>query len=323
MIKRLSILSALLVLAAMGLASSAQAKPFTGIADQSVNTLNDSRFKQSGIKRFRIAVSYDQIRKGLAGSQKSYARQLLNRQDEFFRLAKQQRLDVMVSFYRTSMLSPKRAAASLPSVSQFRKDFRAFRKRYPQIRKFSTWNEINFRIAQPTGRNPKRTGQFYKMLRKECRGGKCSVLTGDFRPDGSKHDVRWLNTFMKEIGKGSHQWGLIPYMDTNRFSTKFTKRFLKTTRRGNVYVTENGPINVFPFGKFRRSLSRQNKAMRYSLVNFPRVSRRIKGQYVYSWQQPAGVPSNAFDSALIDSKDKPRPAYFTLFKYLKKKAPTR
>jgi hypothetical protein len=33
------------------------------------------------------------------------------------------------------------------------------------------------------------------------------------------------------------------------------------------------------------------------------------------------VPSNAFDSALIDSKGKPRPAYFTLFKYLRKKAP--
>ena len=323
MIKRLSILSALLVLAAMGMASAAQAKPFTGIADQSVNTLNDPRFQKSGIKRFRIAVSYDQIRKGLAGSQNSYARQLLNRQDEFFRLAKQQRLDVMVSFYRTSMLSPKRAAAQLPSVSQFRKDFRAFRKRYPQIKKFSNWNEMNFKIAQPTGRNPKRAGQFYKMLRKECRGRKCSVLTGDFRPDGSKHDVRWLKAFMKEIGKGPHQWGLIPYMDTNKFSTKLTKKWLKDTKRGNVYVTENGPINVFPFGGFRKNLSRQNKAMSYSLSKFPRVSKRIKGQYVYSWQQPAGAPSNAFDSALIDNKDKPRPAYFTLFKYLKKKAPTR
>ena len=40
---------------------------------------------------------------------------------------------------------------------------------------------MNFKIAQPTGGNPKRAGQFYKMLRKECRGGKCSVLTGDFR----------------------------------------------------------------------------------------------------------------------------------------------
>ncbi len=182
MIKRVSILSALLVLAAMGLATAAQAKPAIGLADQSVETLKDPRFQKSKLKRFRIAVSYDQVRKGGP---------LLARQDEFFRLAKQQRLDVLVSFYRTSSLSAKRAARSLPSVKGFRSDFRRFRKRYPHIKKFSTWNEMNFPLAQPTGRNPKRTGQFYLMLRKECRkkvrgGGKCSVLTGDFRANGSR-----------------------------------------------------------------------------------------------------------------------------------------
>ena len=287
MIKRLSILSALLALALMGMASAAQAKPSIGLADQTPETLKDPRFQKSGVKRYRIAVSHDQIRKGKAGSPKSNARRLLNRQDEFFRLAKQQRLDVMVSFYRTSSVPAKRAARSLPSVAQFRRDFRDFRKRYPQIRKFSTWNEINFKVAQPTGGNPKRAGQFYKMLRKECRGGKCSVLTGDFRPDGSRHDVQWQRTFLKEIGRGPHEWGLIPYLDTNRFTTKLTKRFLKDTGRGNVYVTEVGPINVFPFGGFRKNLSRQNKAMRYALVNFPRVSRRIKSMYIYHWRSPA------------------------------------
>ena len=64
MIKRFSILSALLVLATMGLAAPAQAKPAIGIADQSVDTLKDPRFQKSGLKRYRIAVSYDQIRKG-------------------------------------------------------------------------------------------------------------------------------------------------------------------------------------------------------------------------------------------------------------------
>ena len=145
------------------------AKPFSGIADQRVETLQDPRFQKAGIKRYRIAVSYDQIRQGTKRGASANGKRLLERQDEFFRLAKQQRLDVMVSFYRTSMLSPKRAARSLPSVKTFQKDFRAFRKRYPHIKKFSNWNEINFKIAQPTGRNAKRAGQFYKMLRKECR----------------------------------------------------------------------------------------------------------------------------------------------------------
>jgi hypothetical protein len=293
-------------------ASPVQAKPAIGLADQTVETLKDPRFQKSGIKRLRIAVSYDQIRKG---------GRLLARQDEYFRLTKAAHKDVIVSFYRTSSCSPKCAAKRLPTVSEFRSDFRRFRKRYPQVKKFSTWNEMNYPLAQPTGRNPKRTAQFYKMLRKECRGGKCSVLTGDFRANGSNFDKKWLKPFLKEIGKGPHQWGLIPYLDTNKFSTKLTKKFLKDTKKGNVYVTENGPIDVFPFGGFRTNPTRQNKAMRYSLVTYPKVSKRIKGQYVYSWQRPADAPKNAFDSALIDGKGKPRPAYFTFFKYLGKKAP--
>ena len=150
----------MLILAALGLASAAQAKPAIGLADQSVSTLSDPRFQKSGLKRLRVAVPYDQIRKGGPA---------LARQDEYFRLAKQRRLSVLVSFYRTESFSPKRAARLLPSVSGFRSDFRRFRARYPHIKKFSTWNEMNFPLAQPTGRNPKRTAQFYKMLRKECR----------------------------------------------------------------------------------------------------------------------------------------------------------
>ena len=45
--------------------------------------------------------------------------------------------------------------------------------------------------------------------------------------------------------------------------------------------------------------------------------------YIYHWRQPAGSPKNAFDSALIDKKGKPRPAYNTFFKYLGRPAPSR
>ncbi len=59
MMKRLSILTALLVLATMGLASAAHAKPAIGLADQSVDTLKDPRFQKSGLKRLRVAIPYD------------------------------------------------------------------------------------------------------------------------------------------------------------------------------------------------------------------------------------------------------------------------
>jgi len=315
MIKRLAIPLVVALAAfiyALGLAGpvagSAQAKPAFGLADQDLATLSDPRFQKSGLKRLRTAVSYDQVRKG---------GKLLARQDAFLRQARAQKIDVLVSFYRTSSCSARCAAKRLPTVSGFRSDFRRFRKRYPWIKKFSTWNEQNYPLAQPTGRNPKRTGQFYLMLRKECRR-KCTVLTGDFRANGSKFDAKWLKTFKKTIGGGAHKWGLIAYPDVNKFQTKFTRKFLKDTKRGSVYVTEVGPINVF--GRFYRpSLARQNRAMKYTMTKYPRVSRRIKSMYIYHWC--AARTSRAFDSALISTSGKPRPAYYTFFKYLGRKAP--
>ena len=313
MIKRISIFTALLALAAICLVPAAQARPAIGLADQSNETLNDPRFQKSGIKKFRIAIPYDVVRKGGRG---------LERYEEFFRLAKQRRLDVLVSFYRTESATPQRAARLLPSVSGFRSDFRRFRKKFPQIKKFSTWNEMNYPLAQPTGRNPKRTAQFYKMLRKECRGGKCSVLTGDFRANGSKFDRKWLKTFLKAIGKGRHAWGLISYPDVSKRQNKFTKQFLKDTKRGNVYITEVGPINVF--GRFySRNLGRQDRAMKYTMTTYPRTSSRIKAMYIYHWREAgntegASCQPRCFDSGLLNKNGTERPAYKTFMKYLKR-----
>lgn len=286
-------------------ASVAQAKPFIGLADHNIGTLQDPRYQKAKLKYLRITVSYDVVRKG--GKR-------LDAQDAFLAGAQRQKRDVLVSFYRTASCSPKCAARRLPSVSGFRSDFRKFRKRYPWIKKFSTWNEENFPKAQPTGRNPKRTGQFYLMLRKECRGGKCSVLTGDFRANGSKFDKQWFKTFRKTIGGGSHSWGLINYPDINKFQTKYTRQFLKDTKRGNVYITEAGAFNFFtPF--YKASLSRQNKAMKYLMTKSWKPSSRIKAMYVYNWR--AAKKNKTFDSSLLNSNGTERPAYKTFFKYLK------
>jgi hypothetical protein len=286
-------------------ASVAQAKPLVGLADQNVATLQDPRYTAAKLKYLRTTIPYDQIRRGGRG---------LAAQDAFLNTAHAQGKDVLVTFYRTSACSPACAAKRLPTVSEFRTDFRAFRKRYPWIRKFSTWNEENFPKAQPTGRNPKRTGQFYLMLRKECAGGKCTVLTGDFRANGSAFDKKWFKTFRKTIGGGSHSWGLITYPDINKFQVKYTKQFLKDTKRGNVYVTEAGAFNIFtPF--YHASLSRQNKVMKYLMTKSWKPSSRIKSLYVYSWR--ADKNNKTFDSALINANGTPRPAYSTFLKYLK------
>jgi hypothetical protein len=309
---RITILSALALAAVLSTllvagpgASVAQAKPVIGLADQNFATLVDPRYQAAKLKYLRVNIPYDRIRRGGKG---------LQAQDAFLNTAHSQGKDVLVSFYRTTSCSPRCAAKRLPTVKEFQADFRRFRARYPWVKKFSTWNEENFPKAQPTGRNPKRAGQFYLMLRKECRGGKCSVLTGDFRANGSKFDKQWFKKFRKTIGGGSHSWGLITYPDLNKFQTKYTRQFLKNTRRGNVYITEVGAFNIYtPF--YRANLSRQNRAMKYLMTKSWKVSRRIKAMYVYSWR--ANKANKSFDSALINANGSTRPAYSTFLKYLK------
>ena len=120
----LALAAVLSTLAVAGPAASvAQAKPVIGLADQ-----NSPRCWTRATRRPRSStcgstVSYDQIRKGgePAGRPGRVPEHRGHAQGK----------DVLVSFYRTASCSPACAARRLPSVSEFRTDFRAFRKRYP------------------------------------------------------------------------------------------------------------------------------------------------------------------------------------------------
>ena len=182
---------------------------------------------------------------------------------------------------------------------------------------YSTFNEANFPDAQPTGNFPKRTAQFYRAARADCRRPPtCMVLTNDFRADGSKHSRWWLKVFKRHMGRGPHTWGLVSHPDVNRSSFKRTREFLRSTR-GNVWAVEVGAVNYF--GKLRPNIKRQTKAMRFLMTRYPRVSRRLKRMYVYHWR--AGRRSGVWDSGLLSYSGKRRPAYFIFFKGLRKKAP--
>ena len=183
-------------------------------------------------------------------------------QDGWFKAARQVGVEPLVSFYRST-----RGTRILPSEAQFRRHVRRFRARYPWVRHFSTWNEANFR-AQPTGRDPARTAAFYRILRDECSGGRCTVITCDFRPDGTAQSARWLETFKRGIGGGRHIWGLAPYVDVNRRSTKLTRDFLARTS-GPVWANEVGALNFFGKG-VRPSLRRQARVMSFLVDDFAR-----------------------------------------------------
>jgi polysaccharide biosynthesis protein PslG len=277
--------------------------PLIGLADNRPETLTDPRFAATGIKRVRVVVPYDDVARG--GER---VREL----DAYFDAAKAKGLEVLVSFYR-SYLDKDR----LPTPAEYRRDFRLFRKRYPQVKLFSTWNEANFAAAQPTGRDPALTARFYRIARDECSGGRCTVLAADFRADGSRTAARWLATFRRGIGPGPHRWGLVSYPDVTRRTAVRTREFLRSVE-GPVWVTEVGAINFFGKG-LRPSESRQTRVMRYLMYDYPKVSGRLERMYVYHWRAAPG--DTLFDSGLLNVDGTPRPAYDIFFKALGKTPP--
>ena len=206
-------------------------------------------------------------------------------------------IEPLVTFFRSS-----RGKAILPTPEEYRRHFRLFRQRYPWVRLFSTWNEANF-TAQPTSRDPARTARFYRIARQECSGGRCEVLTCDFRPDGRERSARWLATFKRGIGPGPHRWGLSSYVDVNRRSTPLTRDFLRNTE-GPVWVNEVGAINFFGKG-LAPDQNRQTRVMSYLMGTYPRVSPRLERLYVYHWR--AAPDDTLFDSGLLDVEGRPDP----------------
>lgn len=265
--------------------------PEIGLSDNRPETLLDSRFRATGIRRVRKLVPYDELENGGPA---------VAELDAWFANARRTGVEPLVSFYRSS-----RDKELLPSVAEFTRHFRRFRKRYPWVRLFSTWNEANFAAAQPTGRHPERTARFYRSLRRECAGGRCTVLAADFRADGSAESAAWLRRFERAIGPGPLIWGLVSYPDVNRLDDSRTREFLRATE-GPVWVVEVGAIHFFGRG-LRPSISRQTRVMRYLLNVYPRVSPRLERMYVYHWRAAPG--DRLFDAGLLAADGSPRPAY--------------
>jgi hypothetical protein len=243
--------------------------------------------------------------------------------DKWLALAKTNRIEPFVHFSAAAGSRCAHGAArrcKLPTVKQFTKAFKAFRKRYKRVRIIGVWNEANVR-SQPTFKNPKRAAQFFNVVRKRCRG--CKIIAADVLDDPNM--VRWLKVF-KKTARGARIWGLHNYRDTNPRKGQLkggTKRLLKAVR-GQVWLTETGGIvkfvlpnrhTLFPFSE-----ERANTAVKNMFGLAKKYRKRIKRIYVYNWRAP--MSSARFDAGLIRHFDitdpgSRRPAYFTVQSQLK------
>jgi hypothetical protein len=255
-----------------------------GIGDQGTSMFTDKRFSALNVKTARLVTSYDAARV-------RFERDLV---DQWLAAAAAAGVEAFVTFGH-SRVHPDR----LPSVSEFRSDFRAFRKRYPSVVVYAPWNEINH-ASQPTSKAPERAAQYYNVVAQECPT--CTVLAGDVLDQPGM--VRYVRRYQSALKGTPKIWGLHNYADSNRFRDSGITDLQKTVR-GDIWLTETG--GIVQFGRnFPRDEQRAARAVTYALA-LARKHRRVKRIYLYNWT--GADPSARFDAGLIGPDGKARPAY--------------
>jgi hypothetical protein len=258
-----------------------------GIGEQNTAMFADPRFTALKIRDARLVVSYDTVAV-------RFERQLV---DAWLEAARKAGVRPFITFGH-SRVHPKR----LPSVSEFRAAFRAFRKRYPQVDTYAPWNEINH-ASQPTARAPARAAQYYDVVASECDG--CTVLAGDLLDQPGM--TRYLAAYRRALKTTPRIWGLHNYADSNRFRERGLRSLLDAVP-GDVWLTETG--GIVRFGRnFPRDEHRAARSIAYAL-KLARDNKRVKRVYLYNWT--GAQPTDRFDSGLIAPDGTARPGYDAL-----------
>jgi hypothetical protein len=262
-----------------------------GIGEQGAAMFADPRFRALGVDKARLVTAYDATRV-------RFERDLV---DTWLRAARAAGVEPFVTFGHSRVHQGK-----LPSVAEFRSDFRAFRKRYPDVRVYAPWNEINH-VSQPTSRAPKRAAEYYNVVKAECPD--CTVLAGDVLDQAGMG--RYLAEYRRHLDGTPRIWGLHNYADSNRFRDSGLRELLATVP-GDVWLTETG--GIVRFGRsFPQDERRAARAVSYAL-RLAREHDRVKRLYLYNWT--GSKPNDRFDSGLVGPDGTPRPGYAALRKAL-------
>ena len=283
----------------------ARSRPLIGIADQSAAMFESPLYGKLGVARIsRLVVSYDAVLRKTAE---------VPGVDAWMAAATAARVQPLVTFNHSrgcfnGKRIPRRAACRLPSVTRFGRAFHAFRKRYPAVRVYSPWNEINH-LSQPTARRPDRAAAFYNLLRRRCRS--CRVVAADVLDQDGVGG--YLRRFQRHVKHRARLWGLHNYQDANNGTTSGTREVLRAVR-GEIWLTETG--GIVRLGKNRPfSPARAARATK-KVLSIARSFRRVTRVYLYNWT--GGTRSTRFDAGITTPGGRPRPAYKVLRKLLKR-----
>jgi hypothetical protein len=286
--------------ALLALPAAASAAPtVVGIGEQSPEIFGDAHWTIMRSRDVRYIAPWD----ALMGPKWQ-----IDETDAYMNAARDAGARVLLGFGHSRVHKRRR---TLPSPKLFRREFLKFRKRYPWVTNYLTWNEANH-CSQPTCRRPGRAAQYYDILRRTCP--KCTVSAPALL---DKLDMPlWVKAFEKKAKHKVKIWSLHNYIDANRFRTRGTRSMLKATK-ARIWFTETGGLVRRDNGsriEFADSPKHAVKATKW-VIRLARLSKRVQRVYFYDWVAPD--PTSTWDSAIIDLRGRPRPQYKVVYGYIR------
>jgi hypothetical protein len=294
--------AALAALGLLALPSAAPAAPLVvGIGEQSDSMFASALWYRLKAPDIRYIVAWDAL-------DVKWQRAEI---DAYMAAAENAGARVLLGFSHSRSRSKARRK-TLPSPARYRRVFLRFRARYPSIKTYLTWNEANHR-GQPTWNHPAVAGRYYDILRDNCR--ECTIV------GPSVLDTLAMPRWVKQVERAAKHrigiWGLHNYIDANRFRTRGTRSLLRATK-AKIWFTETGGLVRRDNGskiEFADSKKHAVQATKW-VIKLARLSPRIRRVYFYHWIAPA--PTANWDSALIDRRGRPRPAYAVVRTFMRR-----
>jgi len=296
------------LIASAAFSATAGARLIAGISDESASVFTNPYYKLLGATHARYITSYDAALKDPGPT------------DAWMAAARAAGDQIMVAFNPGVGTQCPSSPCTLPSAAQYTKAFLAFHKRYPYVKIYQPWNEVNS-TTQPTWTKPQAVVTYYAIVKKYCKG--CTVLGADIEdlttPRKASYAV-YIKTLLADFKKAKvaipQVWGIHNYEDVNYFRSTDTAGMLKLLP-GQVWMTETGGLAFFETGALKvllpYNLERQDKATNWMMKLALRYPKRIARVYVYNFLNggPPG-PNNRFDSALLGTDGMPRLAWYAL-----------
>ena len=289
--------------------SSASAQLLMGIGDENVSMFTNPFFTSLGVKRTRLITPYNVA----LGNPTTV--------DHWMIGAYFDNEQVVVAFNPAAGSHCPGQPCVLPTTAQYTKAFRAFHARYPTVKIFQPWNEVNS-LTQPTQAHPDAVVSFYSIVKKNCPG--CTVLGADLEDLTKPHQsdevvyaTQLLAAFKRAHVATPRLWGLHNYVDVNYHTSTGTKNALKVLP-GQIWLTETGGIAQFILssGKVRLKydLTRQANSTKW-MMSLALSNKRIARIYIYDFLYD--VAPQRFDSSLLGQGQTPRTAYYVLTAHYK------